>query len=122
MTRQEVLALLDDIDNVYPSFRFRHEPQEQQKRILDSWERRLMKCETPAVLKRFDQYVADGNRFAPSVAELFVSPDPFGPDYQRKQQERFAALEHERTPEEVEEIERIKRDAFKQLVQQRQRG
>lgn len=122
MTRQEVLALLDDIDNVYPSFRFRHEPREQQKKILDSWERRLMRCEASAVTKRFDQYVADGNKFAPSVAEVFVSPDPFGPDYQRKQRERFAALEHERTPEEVEQIERIKRDALKQLVQQRQRG
>lgn len=122
MTRQEVLALLDDIGNVYPAFRFRHEPLEQQKKILDSWERRLTKCDGTHVVKRLDQYVADGNKFPPSVAEVFVGPDPFGEDYRKKQAERFAALEHERTEEEVEEIERIKREAFRQLIAQRQRG
>lgn len=122
MTKIELAELFTTISDLFPNFKFSQLDVPEQKRMLANWYARLGSCDIKPVTRRLDEYIASGNRYAPSIADLYVSPEPFDEEYRRKQAERFAALEHERTAEEVEEIERIKREAFRQLIAQRQRG
>lgn len=110
MEKADLIDMLDEISIIYPQFKFMGEPIDSQKKILEVWFKRMKDCDAKSVKKRLDEYIASGNRFAPSIGELYVSPDPFGPEYQAKQRAYFEEIDKPKTSEELEELERVKRE------------
>ena len=68
MTPLEIIDLIERVLIYYP-----HASIEASKKTVDAWHDILGECDNNAVIEKFKRHIKAGNKFPPTVAEMYVA-------------------------------------------------
>lgn len=112
MTFEETAILLNSIVTYYPNARI-----EKTKDTVIAWHKVMDDCDAPQVEDKLLAYVKAGNHFPPTPADLYIKKAAYRPEHDREKtlahlnMIRYESETADRlTPEQKEEVDRVKRD------------